>query len=202
MAFKPGDRRRRTGPDPVIMAEIDVPLPDELAELTEKQRKFCELYAGSPERPLSELSLEAGYIYNAGARLIRHPPIARYIKRLRADLAPKYEVTFENHVRKLAEIRDIALQNGAYAAAVAAEKHRGAVAGLYIDRKEIKFGMVDQMSKDEVLKEIQKLKDEFPALSAVWETNTVIEHQPLMVTDNGDAPREQVLSEIREGDKG
>jgi phage terminase small subunit len=202
MAYNGKGQFRRKGPDPVLMAEIEVPLPDELAELTEKQRKFCELYAGSPERPLSELSTEAGYAYNAGARLIRHPPIARYIKRLRQDLAPKYEVTFENHVRKLAEIRDIALQNGAYAAAVAAEKHRGAVAGLYVDRKEIKFGIVDQMSKDEVLKEIEKLKEEYPALSAVWDTNKVIEHQPTVVTDNGDTPREQVLPEVREGNEG
>jgi phage terminase small subunit len=203
MAYNGKGQFRRRGPDPVLMAEIPVPTADELIELTEKQRKFAELYiTHQHEKTLSEISQEAGYAYNAGTSMLRHPPVARYIKRLRADIAPKYEVTFENHVRKLAEIRDIALQNGAYAAAVAAEKHRGAVAGLYVDRKEIKFGLVEQMSKDEVLKEIQKLKDEYPALSAVWDTNKVIEHQPTIGSDNGDTPGEQVQPEVREGNEG
>jgi len=49
------------------------------------------------------------------------------------------------------------LQN--WNAAVAAEKSRGQAAGLYIDRKEILTGSIDQMSKEEVeskLKEIEK----------------------------------------------
>ena len=50
-------------------------------------------------------------------------------------------------------------ENGNWAAAVAAEKSRGQAAGLYIDRKEILTGSIDQLSKIEVeakLKEIEK----------------------------------------------
>jgi hypothetical protein len=46
---------------------------------------------------------------------------------------------------------------------------------LYIDRKEILHGRIDQMSKDEVLKEIQKLQEDFPALQAIMQGNLVIE---------------------------
>jgi hypothetical protein len=88
-------------------------------------------------------------------------------------------------VRKLAEIRDIALQNGAYAAAVSAEKHRGQAAGLYIDRKEILHGQLDQMSREDVMKEIAKLTEEFPALTAILDTSKVIEHQASVTVQSG-----------------
>ena len=78
--------------------------------------------------------------------------------------------------KKLAEIRDAAMQNGNFPAAVAAEKSRGQAAGLYIDRKEILHGRIDQMTRDEVLREITKLQEEYPALAAVSEGNMIIDH--------------------------
>jgi ABC-type ATPase with predicted acetyltransferase domain len=64
----------------------------------------------------------------------------------------------------MAEIRDAAMEKGNYAAAVAAEKSRGQAAGLYVSRTEIMVGKIDQMTKEEVLQEIQKLSREFPIL--------------------------------------
>ena len=43
-------------------------------------------------------------------------------------------MTFGRHVKKLAEIRDAALEKGNYTAAVAAETQRGRAAGLYVER--------------------------------------------------------------------
>jgi hypothetical protein len=97
------------------------------------------------------------------------------IRELKGELSRKYEVSFEGHVKKLAEIRDLALQNGNYPAAVAAEKSRGHAAGLYIERKEILHGKIDQMTREEVMGEIVKLQEEFPALAAVSAGNLVIE---------------------------
>ena len=71
------------------------------------------------------------------------------------------------------------MTGGNFAAAVAAEKSRGQAAGLYIDRKEILHGRIDQMSRDEVMREIQRLQEEFPALQAVAEGNIVIDHDPI-----------------------
>jgi hypothetical protein len=65
------------------------------------------------------------------------------------------------------------MQNGNYAAAVAAEKSRGQAAGLYIDRKEILHGKIDQMNRDEVMREIKKLQEEYPALALVANGNVV-----------------------------
>ena len=80
---------------------------------------------------------------------------------------------------KLAEIRDIALANGQYAPAVTAEKARGSVAGLYIERKEILHGRIDQMSRVDVLKEIESLQKQYPFLQAVVAGNTLIEGEIL-----------------------
>jgi phage terminase small subunit len=172
--------------------ELAVGVPEEMLTLTEKQRKFCEIYVSRDDLTIRQCSKEAGYNANMGADLVKHPAASAYIKKLRNELNAKYEVTFENHVRKLAEIRDIALQNGAYAAAVTAEKHRGQVAGLYIDRKEILHGRLDQMSREDVLKEIEKLKQEFPGLSTIWETNKVIEHSPISQGENDKEAGKQV----------
>ena len=80
-------------------------------------------------------------------------------------------------MKKLAEIRDAAMTGGNFAAAVAAEKSRGQAAGIYIDRKEILHGKIDQMSRDEVMREIKRIQEEFPALAVVAEGNMVLEHE-------------------------
>lgn len=137
--------------------------------ITEMQEKFCQIYA-TQNVTQTEAARLAGYVdaASAASKFLNgkdHPNIVARIREIKAELAKKYEVTYDNHITELAKIRDIALQNGQTAAAVAAEKQRGMAAGLYISRSEILVGRIDQMSKDEVLREIQKLTQEFPALA-------------------------------------
>ena len=106
----------------------------------------------------------------------RYPHVVERIRELKQELARKYEVSFEGHVKKLAEIRDAAMTGGNFAAAVAAEKSRGQAAGIYIDRKEILHGKIDQMNRDEVMREIKRIQEEFPALAVVTESNMMIDH--------------------------
>ena len=62
-------------------------------------------------------------------------------------------------MRDLQIIRDKALEAGAYAAAVQAEYRRGqALGSIYVDRKEIRTGTIDSMSKEEVQKKLDELK--------------------------------------------
>ena len=89
------------------------------------------------------------------------------IRELKLELGRKYEVTYEKHMKKMAELRDEALQNGNYSAAINAEKFRGQAAGLYVDRKEILHGKIDQMSREEVMRAINELQRDFPALKEV-----------------------------------
>jgi len=62
----------------------------------------------------------------------------------------KYEITFEKVARDLQKIRDAAMEDGVYGAAVQAELGRAKLAGLMIDKKEIKTGKIDQMDRSEV----------------------------------------------------
>lgn len=197
-------RNRRV--DHIAVAELKIePDTEQTLGLTPLQKAFAEIYVTRDDLTVSECAKEAGYqALNMGRHLLTHPPVVRYIKQLRQELNKKYEVTFESHVRKLAEIRDLALQNGAYAAAVSAEKSRGQVAALYVDRKEILHGRLDQMSREDVMKEIAKLKEEFPGLTAILDTNMVIEHQPAQVVEPGQNDKEageQVQPETGEGDE-
>lgn len=137
--------------------------------ITEMQEKFCQIYA-TQNVTQTEAAKLAGYSDPAvvASRFLNgrdYPNVITRIREIKAELAKKYEVTYDNHITELAKIRDIALQNGQTAAAVAAEKQRGMAAGLYISRSEILVGRIDQMSKDEVLREIAKLTEEFPALA-------------------------------------
>ena len=56
-------------------------------------------------------------------------------------------------------IRDAALEDGAYGPAVQAEMGRAKLAGLMIDKKEIKTGTIDQMDRGEVEARLRNLID-------------------------------------------
>jgi CRISPR/Cas system-associated exonuclease Cas4 (RecB family) len=53
----------------------------------------------------------------------------------------------------------MALENGAYSAAVQAEFRRGMAQGdIYVNKSEIRHGSIDSMSKEEVVKAIEEIK--------------------------------------------
>lgn len=138
--------------------------------LTEKQEKFCRIYA-TEDVTRTEAARLAGYGDGtaawAASRFLNgrdYPHILARIAEIKEELSRKYEVTFDGHVRQLARIRDMALDKGNFTAAHAAEKSRGQAAGLYISRSEILVGKIDQMSREEVLAEIAKLQSQFPIL--------------------------------------
>ena len=150
-------------------------------QITPKQEEFARLYV-CEDITQTEAAIKAGYSKNSAHVIASQlldgrsfPHVINRIRELKIELSRKYEVSFEGHVKKLAEIRDSAIGSGNFAAAVAAEKSRGQAAGLYIDRKEILHGKIDQMSKEEVMKEIQRLQQEYPALATFSADNVVIE---------------------------
>jgi hypothetical protein len=54
-------------------------------------------------------------------------------------------------------LRDAAVENNAYGAAVTAEINRGKAAGLYVDRKEFTVNKNNDLTKLEIIKRIQEL---------------------------------------------
>jgi len=79
------------------------------------------------------------------------------IMNMKALQRKKYDITFENVAGKLATIRDAAASDGSYGPAVNAEIARAKLGGLMVDRKEVRFGKIDSMSREELENRLQQL---------------------------------------------
>ena len=139
--------------------------------LTEMQKKFAEyLVFGGPNGPVtkSEAAELAGYSKensrHEGSTLTNpklYPLVVQYIGNLREEKLKKYEVTYDGHVAELGKIRERALKKGAWSAAVNAETNRGKAAGLYIDRKIIKTGKLEDLSEQELEDKMKKILEDY-----------------------------------------
>ena len=69
----------------------------------------------------------------------------------------KYELNYDRAVQDLYDIRDKAMEAGSFNAAISAQNSLLKVGGLIVDRKEVKFGKVDQMSREEVETRLKQL---------------------------------------------
>ena len=87
----------------------------------------------------------------------RYPKVVEAIIKRRAEIEKTHEVKLNKHVQELARLREKSLAEKSYSAAVNAERLRGQASGLYIDRKEIRTGSIDSMSRDDVLKALKDL---------------------------------------------
>ena len=135
--------------------------------LNEREWTFVkELVAGEGAITAKEAAIRAGFNPKTASSIAttltspdKAPHIVAAIQEYRAELNAKYNTTFERHMRDLLNIRDAALAAGAFGAAVQAEYRRGQALGtIYIDRKEIRVGTIDSMSREEVQRKLEELK--------------------------------------------
>ena len=139
--------------------------------LTEMQHRFAEfLVFGGPEGPMTqtEAAIAAGYspkrARQEGSELCNprlSPLVVKYIGELKEERIRKHEVTYENHIAELARLREAALKKGSFSSAVNAEANRGKAAGLYIDRKIIKTGKLEDMSEQELEAKMKQLLTDY-----------------------------------------
>ena len=133
--------------------------------LTDKQQIFVKIFTENEGRLTpTECASQAGYkedSANVSSSLLlngkRYPKVVDAIVRRRAEIEKTHEVKLQKHVQELARLREKSLSEKSYSAAVNAERLRGQAAGLYIDRKEIRTGSIDSMSREEVLSKLKEL---------------------------------------------
>ena len=139
-------------------------------KLTRRQEKFVkELVSNDGLITMREAAIRAGY--PAGSAHARAHELTNYnicphvvneIARYRDELDEMYAVGYKKHVRDLQKIRDLALENGAYSAAVQAEYRRGQAQGdIYVSKSEIRTGSIDQMSREDVERELDRIRQSF-----------------------------------------
>jgi hypothetical protein len=133
--------------------------------LTDKQQIFVKIFTDNEGRMTpTECARQAGYS-EASANVTssqllngkRYPKVVDAVIKRRAELEKTHEVKLQKHVQELARLREKSLSEKSYSAAVNAERLRGQAAGLYIDRKEIRTGSIDSMSREEVLNKLKEL---------------------------------------------
>ena len=130
---------------------------------TKKQQAFIQHYVYH-DLTNTEAAHRAGYSNPRQiAYVLLHDPrymnLQMKIRELQEAQQKKYEITFEKVARDLQMIRDRAVEDGSYGAAVNAELGRAKLAGLMIEKKEIKLGRIDQMDRSEVEARLNALLD-------------------------------------------
>ncbi len=138
------------------------------------QMRFAEfLVFGGPDGPMTqtEAAIAAGYspkrARQEGSELCNpklSPLVVKHIGQLKEERLRKHEVTYEGHVAELARLREAALKKGSFSSAVNAEANRGKAAGLYIDRKIIKTGKLEDLSEKELEAKMKQILDDYGQL--------------------------------------
>jgi len=163
--------------------------------LTEMQQRFAEfLVFGGPDGPMTqtEAAIAAGYspkrARQEGSELCnpkQSPLVVKYIGQLKEERIRKHEVTYEGHVAELARLREAALKKGSFSSAVNAEANRGKAAGLYIDRKIIKTGKLEDLSEQELEAKMKQIIDDYGQLINVT---------PASITSESSSPTDEESS--------
>ena len=81
-------------------------------------------------------------------RLRKHPLVMEYTQELKDRIAEGH-LSKKEHMDKLAELRDKAVEDGAYGAAFSFEEARGKVAGLYTERRQVQVNVVFSWAADD-----------------------------------------------------
>ena len=142
--------------------------------LTEMQKRFAEyLVFGGPNGPVfkSEAAKMAGYsekrCRQEGTELTnpkQAPLVVKYIDELKQEKMLKYGVTYEGHIEELDRIKQLALRKNSFSAAVNAETNRGKAGGLYIDRKIIKHGKLEDLTEDQLIMKMAQIQEDYASL--------------------------------------
>ena len=139
--------------------------------LTEMQMRFAEfIIFGGPDGPMTqgEAAIAAGYspkrARSEGSELMNprlSPLVVSYVGKLKEERLEKHKVTYDTHVAELARIKELALKKHSFSAAVNAETNRGKAGGLYIERKIIKHGKLEDMSEQELEAKMKQILNDY-----------------------------------------
>ena len=152
--------------------------------LTPQQIKFAQLIVYNEGRKTAtDCAIDSGYAKDRARSTASelqnpnyYPLVVQEINRLRKEINEKYRVSLETHMRDLDEIKRIALEAGSYSAAVQAEVARGKAGGLYIEQKMIKHGKIDQLTPEEIRKELEEIANQFKPKIVEGKAEEVTEH--------------------------
>jgi hypothetical protein len=187
--------------DEEVEERVNQPVPERKKALTAREWKFVwEWVSGDGAVSLKEAALRAGYKPTSALESAKRltdanvrPDVVAAIQEARRDLRAKYGTSLERHMKDLMDIRDRALAANNFSAAVAAEFRRGQALGtIYVDRKEIRVGTIDTMTKEEVMRKLEELRAMYEPLAAPVVEVQAVETVEVIKTPQLAAPVEVV----------
>ena len=156
--------------------------------LTDMQKRFVEfLVFGGPDGPVSktEAALLAGYSPKRamveGSELTnprQNPLVVAYKAKLTEDRLQKHHVTYDKHLAELDRIKGLALKKNSFSAAGNMEVARGKAAGLYVDKKEVRTGKLEEMTEEQLKAKRQQLLSDYAPLLGIKSVEGVVEETP------------------------
>ncbi len=147
------------------MAKLDNP----------RHESFCREYVIDVTNQAAA-AIRAGYSAKTAAsqasRLLKNVNVAARVAELQAEAAERNEVTVDNVIAELVDLRDGAKAAKQFGPAIRAEELRGKTLGMFVDTKRddshkmsdtTLVALIDQlMGKDAAAKVMQKLRDSRP----------------------------------------
>ena len=174
--------------------------PPEEQKLTRREEKFVkELVANDGLITMREAALRAGApavsAHSRAYEMVRRPRVALAIAQYRQELEEMYAVNYTRSERDLKQIRDAAMNASppSYSAAVQSEVARGKLAGLYTTKSEIRTGSIDSLTREEVEKELERIRQGFGPIIDITpekEEAPVKEHRSGTVEDPDNGPED------------
>lgn len=111
--------------------------------LTPKQEAFALAYietgnaSEAYRRAYAAKGMTEKSINETASRLVKNVKVAARIAELRAPVVEKAGLTLDKHLDDLLRLRNMAVKDNKWAAAINAEIARGKAAGLYVERTEL-----------------------------------------------------------------
>jgi phage terminase small subunit len=140
--------------------------PPEEQKLTRREELYVKILVSEDGLVTQrEAAIRAGVpacsAHSRSTEMMKRPRVARAIAEYRAELDAMYSVTYKRSERDLKVMGRAALDAGAYSAAIQSEIARGKLAGLYTNKSEIRTGSIDALSREEVEKELERIRRGF-----------------------------------------
>jgi phage terminase small subunit len=136
--------------------------------LTRKQRAFAQYLVQENGRSTpTECAKMAGYSEHSATQIAcnlqnpkMYPKVVDFIDTLTKEYSKASKIEFQKHAREMARLRDMAVEEKQYSAAINAEYRRGLLGGFYVERKEVVTASLDNMSRKELQQKLENLRKE------------------------------------------
>ena len=169
--------------------------------LTNRQKEFSKLIVEGIYSN-AECARRAGYSQKVAVKYAHKllngkdfPLVPQHIAELRQEHERKYGVTLIGQLKRLSDLSHNAESEGQFSAAINAEKIRASLGGLTVDRRENQHvHSYDQMSRDQIIEQLSKLREEHPA--AFIEA----EYEEILDANTGTESVAQIESRSTQGD--